>query len=227
MREYTVEQSSLNFKWSLKRMIPSLPGPGTPAFATLCKGLQPFGLIPSRVTVEAPTARLSDVALSIALLDNRVTLRITPADFEMFVNQLVEGDENNLVEIANLSFAALFEMDDDARQGKAEIRVSSHLKLAPLENFAILHEHLRLAESIAGFIPEAAVYQVEVSESPETKELRVVVAKSIVFEDALFIDITAPYDGEIDIPKIARQVELYFELVTEKLGLTEKAQEGV
>lgn len=71
------------------------------------------------------------------------------------------------------------------------------------------------------------MYQAEVSESSETKELRVVVAKSILFEDALFIDITAPYDGQIDIPKIAQQVESYFSSVTERLGLMEKAQKEV
>lgn len=151
MREFTVERTSVNFKWTFKRMIPSLPGPGTSAFASLCKGLQPYGLTPSRVTVEAPTARLSDVALGIGLLDNRVALRITPADFEMFVSELFEGDESNLVDIGNLSFAALLEVDEEAGQGNAELRVSSHLKLAPLENFAVLHEHLRLAESIPGF----------------------------------------------------------------------------
>ena len=225
MREYTVERTSLNFKWTFKRMLPSLPGPGTPAFATLCKGLHPHGLSAARVTVEAPTARLSDVALGIALLDNRVALKITPADFEMYVSDLYEGDQANLVEIANLIFGALGQVDEDASQGNAEVRVSSHLKLDPLENFATLHEHLRLAESVPGLIPEAAVYQVVVGESPDSKEIRVVVAKSIAFEDALFIDTTIPYDGRIDILKIAEQVELYFSLVTEKLGFREKAQQ--
>ncbi len=93
MRTYTVEQTTVNFKWAFQRMLPSLPGPGTPAFADLCKGLHPYGLTPSNVTVDSPTTRLGDLYIGIALLDNnRLTLRIACTGLDFFLKELFIGD---------------------------------------------------------------------------------------------------------------------------------------
>lgn len=88
-------------------MIPSLPGPGTPAFAELVKGLEPFGIEPSAVTIDAPSARLSDVVLGIVLLEKRVVVRITASSFELFVTSLFVGDDSALIEIAHQILTAV------------------------------------------------------------------------------------------------------------------------
>lgn len=222
MRDYTVEQSSLNLKWAYARMVPFVPTPGTPSFAALCKGLSPYNLEPARITVDAPSSRFGDVTLGIGLLNNRVALRLTPGFLELHVSDLYDGDEEKLLSIVDLAFAVVNEVDPDSSQGEAHVRLASHLKLAPLENFAVLHEHLRMSDSISEFIPEAAAYQIDSTKASNTKELRVVIAKSLAFEDALFVDVNAVYAGPIETAALAKQVESDFELVAARLGLKEK-----
>jgi hypothetical protein len=224
MREYTVEQSSLTFKWTYKRIMPLVPTPGTPSFAALCGGLAPYDLEASRVTIEAPTIRFGDVTLGIALLNNRVALRLTPSFLELYVSHLYVGDDEKLLGIVDAAFAALKEVDSDSSQGEAHVRIASHLKLAPLENFAVLHEHLKMSDSVPDFIPEVAAYQIDLTKESRTKELRVGIAKSVPFEDALFVDVNSVYGGPIETAALAKQVESDFNLVVEKLGLTEKAE---
>src|SRR6266480_1562447 len=142
LREYTVEQSSLDFKWTFQRMLPSLPGPGSPAFAELCKGLHPYGIAPSAVTVDSPSARLGDLILSIGLLSGRVTVRFSSATLEIYVRELLVGDEDKLIPIADLLFAAANTIDPEAIQGQANLRASSHLKLQPGEIDSLLSEHV-------------------------------------------------------------------------------------
>ncbi len=223
MREYTIEQSSLTFKWTYKWIMPLVPTPGTPSFAALCKGLAPYDLEASRVTVDVPTTRFGDVTLGIALLNNRVALRLTPSFLELYVSNLYDGDEEKLLGIVDVAFAALKAVDPDSRQGEAHVRIASHLRLAPLENFTILYEHLKMSDSIPDLIPEAAVYQIDLPKESGTKELRVVIAKSVAFEDALFVDFNSVYSGPVQPAELARQVESDFNLVVEKLGLKEKA----
>src|SRR5258705_12633134 len=115
MRAYTVEQTSLSLKWTFHRMLPSLPGPGTPGFADLCKGLHPYGLLPAAVTVDSPTTRLGDLYIGIVLLDNgRLTLRLSCSGLELFLKELFIGDEEILVQIVDLVFVALSSIDSEA-----------------------------------------------------------------------------------------------------------------
>jgi hypothetical protein len=144
----------------------------------------------------------------------------------MYVSSLIVGDEEKLVRILDLSFPTLSEIDAEVREGEAQVRTASHLKLAPLENFTLLHEHLIGPESNAKLIPEAAVYKIDVGDASKTKELRVVIAKSIAFEDALFVDVNSVYDGPLVIPDLAKQVEADFESVIGILALEEGPEEA-
>lgn len=129
MEEYSVEHSSVECRWLFKRMLPSLPGPGTPPFARLVKGLHSYGIDPSGITVDAPSSRMGDLVLGIVLLEKRVAVRITASSFELFVSALYVGDEATLVKIAELILSALREIDAEADQAEAKIRTSSHLTL--------------------------------------------------------------------------------------------------
>jgi hypothetical protein len=224
MREYTVEQSSLNFKWTFQRMLPALPTPGTQAFAELCKGLQPYGMMPSRVTVDSPSIRLGDLALGIGLLNNRLVMRLTAGSLELFLDELLVGDEENLIPIAELVFAALSSIDVDAVQGKANLRASSHLKMSSGENDAVLRDHIRFSENVPAFIPDAAVYKIDPGQDSKAKELRVAIAKSQVYPDSIFIDISADYEGKINPAEIAEQMNNDFERIMELLGLKERVE---
>ena len=225
MREYTVEQSSLNFKWTFQRMLPSLPGPGSPAFVELCKGLHPYGINPSTVTVDAPSSRLADLTLGIVLLDNRVIVRINSAALELIVRDLLVGDEEKLIPITELLFIAVQAIDADAIQGQATLRTYSHLKLAPGEYDLLLREHVRFPEGAPTFSPHAVIYNVQPQGDSRAKEITITIAKSLAHLDSLFLDISAEYTGPIAPAELAEQVNLNGERVVEMLGLREQADE--
>lgn len=228
MRQYTVEQSSLNFTWTFERMLPSLPGPGSPAFAELCKGLHPFGITPTTVTVDAPSTRLADLNLGIGLLNNRVTARISSVALELVVRELLVGDEEKLIPITEQLFVALKEIDPDVVQGHAALRTYSHLKMAPGEYELLLHEHTRVLEGTSGFAPYAIIYDVKPEPDSKATELKVTIAKSLAYADSLFLDITANYIGPIAPSDLAQQMNVDSERIVEMLGLREQtdAQES-
>ena len=204
-------------------MLPSLPGPGTPAFAKLVKGLAAFGIDPSGVTVDAPTSKLSDVALAIVLHEKRVIVRITATSFNLYVTSLIVGDDDALVQIGELILSAVKEIDSDADKADVTIRTSSHLKLLSGDVADFLKEHLALSNSIAGLTPDAAAYKVGSGQDVNSSDLRIVIAKSIGYVNSVFVDVNRNYSSA-PIADLASWANEDFEVMMELLGLKEAEQ---
>lgn len=205
-------------------MLPSLPGPGSPPFVELVKGLHPYGIAPSKVTVDSPSSRLGDIFVGIALLDDRLTVRITSSSLELFLKDLFVGDEEKLVPIVNVLFVALTAIDSDATLGTATLRASSHLKLAPGELDKMLADHARFSENVPSLVPDAIVYKVNLGEDSKAKELRVAIAKSLTYADSVFVDISADYEGRITPAELAEQMNTDADRILAMLDLKEQAE---
>lgn len=221
MEEYSVEHSSVECRWLFKRMLPSLPGPGTPPFASLVKGLHPFGIDPSGVTVDAPSTKMGDLVLGVVLLEKRVAVRITASSFDLFVSPLYVGDETTLVEIAELIRNALREIDPEADQAEAKIRASSHLSLTSANAEMFLSDHLKLSAPVQRLVPDAVAYKVSLSEGIHASGLRVVVSKSIAYKNAIFVEVFADYSKAPDSETLATWVSADFEAIMNLLALSE------
>ena len=221
MIEYSVEHSSVEGRWLFKRMLPSLPGPGSPPFAKLVKGLHSYGIDPSSVTVDAPSSRMGDLVLGILLLEKRVAVRLTASSFELFVSPLYEGDETALVEIAELLLNALREIDAEADQAEAKIRTSSHLSLTSANAEMFLVGHLKLSAPDEGLVPDAVAYKVSSGEGIRASGLRVVISKSIAYKNAVFVDVFADYSNAPALEELAAWVSSDFEVIMKLLALTE------
>lgn len=205
-------------------MLPSLPGPGTPAFATLVKALHPFGISPTGVTVDAPSSILADVVLSIALLEKRVGVRLTAASFELLVNGLFVGEESALVTIVEAVLEAVRTIDSDVVASRVTHRVASHLKLRSSDINKFFLEHQMPSFASAGLLTDAIAYKVNPRENIHAAEIRFVLAKSVVHENALFINMNATYP---EIPGTAMLVEWMnsdFDVTLGLLGLIEAAE---
>lgn len=207
MREFEIEQVSLNVKWNYERIIPSLPTVGTEAFGTLCKKLAPFGLSASRILADAPTNKLGDALMTIILLDGRLGIKFSISFFEIIVDDLYEDDKQNVIDIANIIFEALKKIDEDVEKGKANIRLMYHLKLSPNENTKILSEHLSLSGNNPNFSPEMAIYQVNLEENTNLQNSRVAIAKSISYENAVFLDVYLDYSRMENTTEFAENVQ--------------------
>lgn len=195
MREFEIEQVSLNFKWTYKTIIPSLPIAGTEAFGILCKKLSPFGLSASRIIADVPSNKLGDAQITIILLDGRLGIKFSISSFEIISDDLLEDDEQNIVDIAEIIFSALHKIDADVTDGNANINLRYHLKLKPDENIKILSEHLSLSNSNPNLSPEVAIYQVNFNENSSMQSARVAIADSLAYKDSIFFDLSIDYAG--------------------------------
>ena len=219
MRNYSVKQVSVSFKWTFDRMLPALPGPSTPAFAALCKELHPYGLKAANILVEAPTARLSDVAIRLALMDEGLIIGLSLTELDLYCRDCYEEDVDVLVKIVEAFFVALKTIDEDIANGKASIKMSSQIQLKAGESQAFLQEHLTGAEKIPNLIPEAAAYKVLPLQNSAAKTVQVTIARSVVYEDSLFIEVAADYYGISDVAQLAKDANNDYERVIEMLSL--------
>jgi len=220
MREYIVEKSSLTYRGTFRNMLTSLPVPGTSAFATLCRGLQPYDLTPTGIVVEAPSSRLADVTVGILLLKRIVELRLSYGEFTLNVQELYEEDIASLVNIMEIMFNALRETDVDADQGQVKVSSSAHLRLMQGEAREFIEDHLHGGNSGASLVPDAFAYNLKLDGRPDVKESRIVVAKSLIFPNALFVDFSIEYVAPVGLPQIPRRIRNDYQQALELLGLT-------
>lgn len=224
MIECTTEQSSLTFKWTFNRMMPSLPTPGTTAFATLCRALQPYGISPSGISLQAPTNWLSDVSLRISLLEaERAILQITYGGFEIFINYLSHGDDAVTLEMLKIIFEALIEIDNDAISGNAKIVLNAHLRLDSSNPDAFLHKHLIGGETKDGLAPDLFYYRILLGNDPAPARIRIGVTTSVQFENAIFAELTAEYNDMGPLEQIGDRFEKDCRDAFAKLGLSPKS----
>lgn len=223
MAEYVIEHTSIESQLTFARMLPSLPGPGTPAFAKLAKSLHPFGISPSGVTVDTPSSRMSDVVLSIVLLDKRVGIRMTAASLELLVNGLFVDDDSSLITIVDAVFEALRSVDAESVAGTVSHRVTSHFRLTSEDALEFLARHQVSNTLDAGLVVDAIAYKVNRGESDSihASEIRFVVAKSLLFQNALFVDLNATYPELTETATLLTWMNSDFDKTLAKLDLVE------
>ena len=218
MREFEIEQASLNVRWNYGRIMSALPVTGTEAFGVLCKSLAPFGLSASKILLDAPSTKLGDAVMTIILLDGRLGVKFWISSFEIILDELYENDEQNVVDISNVVFDALSKIDPDVRAGKPNIRLMYHLKLDPTENIKLLSEHFRLSDN-TNLLPEMAIYTLSIEANPLLQNARVAIAKSVAYEDAVFMDLNLEYLQLDNVTNFKETVEADVLKIWENFGL--------
>lgn len=223
MAEYVIEQTSVESQLTFARMLPSLPGPGTQAFATLAKALHPFGISPGGVTVDAPSSRMSDVVLNIVLLDKRVGIKITAASFELLINGLFIDDDNSLITIVDAVFDALRAVEPEAVAGTVSHRVTSHFRLMDENAVEFFGRHQISNTLEAGLVADAIAYKVNRHEGDgiHASEIRFVLAKSLLYQNALFVDLNATYPELTDTATLLTWMNSDFDRTLRVLDLVE------
>ncbi len=155
MIEFRAEQSAVTYRWTFDSILAGLPTPGTKSFSTLCRELGPYGISAASISVESPTAFLSDLVYRVGLLEGRVALRISYSGFEMFADSLQQGDDELLVKLVESVFGIIEEVDPRASFGKPEVALTSHLTLLTTNVDGFMRRQLPLVESQLNLTPEA------------------------------------------------------------------------
>lgn len=192
LNEFAILRASLSLRWSCNHILSALPLPATPAFRQLLKGLEPYGLAPQDVSAEVPGNRLSDVALVVLVARQAISIRITYSGFEITIPHLLEEHLPFLAPIAEVVMTVLREIDHEADSGKLRFSYNAHAKLKPGLARQMLNSHLTAGP---GLVPDAFAYNVRAEDRSDILDMRLVIARSLFFEEALFIDFMSEYGG--------------------------------
>jgi hypothetical protein len=228
MLDCVTEQSSGVYRWTFKRMLPGLPSIGTPFFGRLVRELQPYGISPAGVFIEAPTSQLADVNLRIFLLEGqRAMLRISLATVELNLDYLSAGDEVRFPALLTSVFDILKELDPDSQRGGSQLTLRAHLSLQSQAPDVFLAEHIRPPANQERLQPGIVHYNVVLDKNSAAALLRIGMTRSLAFENALFVELVAEYDGPPDpahvFESLGEDAKAAFGLV----GLNPRSKEGV
>lgn len=196
MLGYEIEEATIIYRWSFNRMLSYIPGPGTSPFKTLCRMLQPHGISPSEISLDAPSNRLSDIILAVALFGGRILIRFNLAWAEVYAKELADEDVTALFDIGDALVTVLKEVDEEVDKGRVNITYRAHLSLPPYQTTPFLHKYL--AANILHLAPDAFAYKIQLGDATDVQDSRLVVAKSLLFDNALYIELSVDYiiDGK-------------------------------
>jgi hypothetical protein len=118
-------------------------------------------------------------------------------------------------------FEAVSKIDGDAINGEAEVRTSLHLRLLGVDVVDYLSKLLVGTEISSKLVPVTTVFQIDKTTGMKADSIRVLVAKSLVYDSAIFIDMNSTYSGPIDVPTFANWINDDFSKSANLLQLSE------
>lgn len=111
--------------------------------------------------------------------------------FEIVVPVLLSGQEEVLIDIANTALSTLAEFDPEIGKGFVTVQAGSHLRLETTNSDLYLKEHLVGGD--ASLESDAFAFNLLPTPGDDLKRGRLVIARSVPFDGALFIDYLAGY----------------------------------
>lgn len=187
MYKSEIEYASLRAIWKFNQMLPQLPVPATEPFAFLVKQLAPFGIDSRSITIETPSYNLSDVSFTIELINPRIRLKITYEEIEILSDNVEEEDVLNILKIMSIVFESLEKLDPETKKGIGDAKISLHLTFLDEKVEDYLSE--RISDKIQQATPEAIIFVLKDDATIDEFSIRITVAKSTAFENALFLEL--------------------------------------
>ena len=124
-----IESSSVEAQWTAPSLIPELPFPGTKEFGRLIQVLEPYGLDASKISVETPSNRVSDVELRIALRAVDLDLSLLYTGFRIGTDRFLDSHREPIGKLAAITAALILPSAGLVPGGKFSVRYHGHLRL--------------------------------------------------------------------------------------------------
>ncbi|MBY0502782.1 MAG: hypothetical protein K2X03_02655 [Bryobacteraceae bacterium] len=197
MRKYQVKESSFNVKVGFRDLLSHLPVPGTDDFDDLRLLLKPFGLRSDKCSVEqgpnTQNTKLSEVRVNFSLMSDKVIVRVAYDNLEIVVPVNEVTTPEAAVGIAE-AFLSTMAQSQETAVSSVTIQSMAHLKIEDDDARIYLAEQIRTGNT--KLVPDAFAVEIDALEGSSVKACRVVVARSLRFEQALFLDFAATYEFE-------------------------------
>ncbi len=171
-------------------MASQLPAPGSEAFGVLVKGLRPFEITARSINLESPSSNLDDVAITINLLNPRVTLRIAYSGIDIDVRDVEDEEVDQILQILNVTFQSLEKIDPEFKDGNGTVKISLHTKLIDKNASEYIFEKVSVKLNNLNIKPEATVFSLNFDEITKQYPTKVTIAESLAVKNGLFLEIS-------------------------------------
>lgn len=180
-----VVDSTMELNWFAPTLVTALPFPGTREFANLVKDLEPYGPEASRMTVETPSKKLSDVAIRFGLRNGAVELSLFYTGFRILIAPFEKHHGADLGPLAmgtvnNLGFREIL-----APGGRFRVNYHCHLKLDYGTSLQLLRG--LMSSSVDGFEPDGCSFVFTPPDRAGLESAKFLVERSLRVDEGLFI----------------------------------------
>ena len=199
--------TSVETQWISPVVLSEVPFPGTRPFGALIQDLQPFQPDATRISVETPSNRISDVAVRFGLRNGDIQLSLFYTGFRVGAAPFENSYQQDLGDISKIALARLGTQDLLSPGGRFVLGYQSHLRLEEVSASDFLRG---LLGRPAGLDPDGCSYRFTPQDSTGVNMARVLCECSVKVNGGLYV-----------------QCNLEFEAVPELDRLTGRALEAV
>ena len=205
-----VDLANLDCKWFAPSLIFDLPFPGTQAFKALVDDLGPFKPEANRIAVEAPTGKVSDVAIRFGLRDGDIDLAFFYTGFRLLLRPFDKSYEKDLAPLVKCAASHVGIGGLVSPGGRFSVRYQAHLRFPEASVDAIFQEVV--VSRVSGFEPNGCSFSFRPPDLPRLKAAKLLVEHSAKIELGLFLECNLEFDGSGDLdplPALAMEVVGY------------------
>ena len=124
-----VDTSGLEINWFSRGVLSELPFPGTKAFGALTVDLEPFKIDPTKIVVETPSNKLSDVGIRFGLANGNIELAFFYTGFRLLAAPLHKSYPADIGQLTAYAVRHLGFGDLSSPGGHFKVRYDCHLRL--------------------------------------------------------------------------------------------------
>lgn len=227
MRPFTIHQAFLLFTWKFPGVLATVPTPGFggESFRTLRDELSKFDFDADSYNIDAGKGNsLSDLKVHMRLLD-RFGVTIGYSDFQLSVSDLTQEDIPNVQAITEALFKVVKTIDPEFTQGHSVVKVGIHITIDDFDATSFLSTHLNPATNVSGWYSRGMLYARDAA--GVVGSMSVVVTKSVIVKNGLYMEVFSEQDGDADTLKITKKFDVDFAEALSVLGLQAPPQEKV
>ncbi len=196
MPKFEAEQLSVKIRWQFKFILSSLPFPGTKSFGALVREFQSFGLTPQGISLHTPTNNLGETSLEIMLLNYRASVLFDYSSLEVVVNNLLVEEDDILLRLLQGAFNVMKLIEGSTEEGRGTTIVSAHLRLLDDNISDFLTRMVKKEGEMKHLVPDAMAFRIELDDLAKQSEARIVLAKSVKYENAIFTEMTYNFGSD-------------------------------
>ena len=153
------------------------------------------------------------------MLKGDAELQFRHSGFQLIVQKLSRPTLEAAPFWCEVAWDAIRRRSGGAVNGRFTVNYIAHLQLDDAVPSEFISRYLDSDHSDKGLTPDAFAYKLVLPGHPEISQMRIVMAYSLQFERAVFVDLSTEYDGADGPVKLVREAEQHVYSALEALGL--------